>query len=282
MGWLSGWDKRVKLTIDQTKIDTANQLNFPVLVSLSIASGITSADVSCVFDELTSDANRKKIAITTSDGVTQCYVEIERWDDANEKAVLWAKIPIITYNADTDLYLYYDKDHADNTIYIGDIGSTPGQTVWDSNFIGIWHMCQDPSGGANCIKDSTSNTNHGTPVGSMASGDLVDGKIGKALDFDGNDDGIDCNFNTNYSNFSVECIFNKNIDVPSGEIYTLISKGSYYASAMGDFPYSLYLDQDEKVRAAFDTGNDFASDIILGSNAVDNNIHYAERFYTFK
>ena len=83
---------------------------FPVLVYLSVSSGIGSTDVSAVFDELTSDANRKKIAITTSDGTTQCYVEIERWDDANEKAWLWVKVPSVASGAETDLYLYYDFD----------------------------------------------------------------------------------------------------------------------------------------------------------------------------
>jgi len=51
-------------------------------------------------------------------------------------------------------------------------------------------MAQDPSGGANCILDSTTNENHGTPTGSMTTSDLVDGKIGKAIDFDGSDDFI--------------------------------------------------------------------------------------------
>jgi len=146
--------------------------------------------VSAVFDELTADANRKKIAVTTSDGTTQCYVEIERWDDANEEAELWVKIPSISFSSATDIYLYFDVSQDDNDTYVGDIGSTPGKTVWDSNFTGIYHMCQDPSGGASCILDSTDNANHGTPYGTMTSGDLVDGSIGKGLDFDGNDDHI--------------------------------------------------------------------------------------------
>jgi hypothetical protein len=37
-----------------------------------------------------------------------------------------------------------------------------------------------------------SNTNHGTPAGTMLTEDLVDGKIGKAIDFDGSNDYINC------------------------------------------------------------------------------------------
>jgi hypothetical protein len=88
--------------------------------------------------------------------------------------------------------LYYDGTKDDNTTYIGDTGGAAAQNVWDSNFAAVYHMAQDPSGGAGCILDSTSNTNHGTPNGSMVSGDLVDGILGKALDFDGIDDFIDC------------------------------------------------------------------------------------------
>lgn len=190
MGWLSGWAKRIELTIPDTNVE-ANLTNFPVLVYLSAASGVGDVDVSCVFDELASDANRKKIAVTTSDGETQCYVEIERWDDANEKAWLWVKVPSILTSGGATIYLYYDSTQDDNTTYIGDTTDAAGQSVWDANFVGVWHLAQDPNGDASgAIKDSTSNANHGTPSGSMTTEDLVDGPIGKAIDFDGTDDYI--------------------------------------------------------------------------------------------
>jgi len=191
MGWLSGWDKRIELTIDSTKVDTVDLTDFPVLLHISITSGIGDVDASCVFDELTSNDNRKKIAVTTSDGITQCYVEIELWDDVGEEAWLWAKIPSVAYNADTILYLYYDIDHDDNGTYIGDTEETPAKEVWDSNFVGVWHMAQDPNGDvADAIKDSTWNENHGTPEGTMLTADLVTGQIGYGIDFDGTNDAI--------------------------------------------------------------------------------------------
>jgi hypothetical protein len=178
--------------------------------------------------------NRKKIAITTSDGTTQCYVEVERWDDANEKAWLWVKVPSVAYNADTDLYLYYDADQSNNTTYVGDIGSTPAQAVWGNSFVGVWHMCQDPSGGSGCIKDSTSNGNDGTPVGSMTSGDLVDGKTGKGIQFDGSDDCID--------------LLNQSQIIPENADFTIESTSSVISGVMfggggnsGDYLWSAKL-----------------------------------------
>ena len=50
MSWLSGWDKRIKLTIDKDQIDSALS-NFPVMVYLSAASGIGDVDASCVKDD---------------------------------------------------------------------------------------------------------------------------------------------------------------------------------------------------------------------------------------
>ena len=182
-GWLSGWDKRVKITIDNNDVDSPLS-NFPVLVHLSNSSGRNNDDATFVFDEVGS--NSKKIAVTTSDG-TQCYVEIERWDDVSEQAWLWVKVPSISNTTDTELYLYYDMDHADNTGYVGDTGSTAAQNVWDSSFKGVWHL-SETSGGVGAIKDSTSNNNVGTGNGSPTFN--ATGRIDSAVSFDGIDDYI--------------------------------------------------------------------------------------------
>ena len=192
--WLSGWQKRIRVEVDHNDINDALS-DFPVLVYLSNSSGRNSDDVSCVFDELQSDANRKKIAVTASDGITQCYVEIEKWDNASEEAWLWVKVPSISSTVDTDLYLYYDSDHADNTTYVGDPNSTPAENVWDSNHKGVWHLTEDASGTGttDLYKDSTSNNNDGDDYVS-ATGKT--GKINDGQEFDGSDDYVDCGNDT--------------------------------------------------------------------------------------
>lgn len=185
MSWLNTWAKRIKLTVSGTEI-TEDLTDFPILITLASGTGINDADITSIFDELTTVTGTKKIAVTAmvSDVETQCYTEIERWDWSNEQAWLWTKVPTLASGVDTDLYLYYDSTKDDNIDYIGDTGDTPAQNVWDDNFKLVCHMAQDPSGGVGCILDSTVNVNNGTP-GSMVSNDLVDGKIGKALTFDG-------------------------------------------------------------------------------------------------
>jgi len=189
--WLSGWDKRVKITIDHNDVDSALS-NFPVLVCLSnSSSGRNNDDVSFVFDEVGS--NSKKIAVTTSDGTTQCYVEIEKWDDASEQAWLWVKAPSISNTSDTDLYLYYDNDHANNTNYVDDTNTGNSVNVWDSSFKMVQHMRDNTT---SSIVDSTSNNNDGTKSGAGQPAVTTSGKMDGAQNFTSGDvtggEYIDC------------------------------------------------------------------------------------------
>ena len=177
MAWLGTWAKRIAITIDHTKVD-ADLTDFPVCIHLAAAAGISSDDVSAVFDELTTDSNRKKIAVTTSDGTTQCYVEIEKWDDANEQAFLHVKVPSISSAVDTTLYIYYDSAQSDNTSYVGDTGDAVSQNVWDSNFVAVWHFATIPATSA--VYDSTINVNHGNPSSGLDASRLISGKCGGA------------------------------------------------------------------------------------------------------
>ncbi|MHA2474172.1 MAG: DUF2341 domain-containing protein, partial [Promethearchaeota archaeon] len=59
--------------------------------------------------------------------------------------------------------------------------------VWDSNYLGVWHLSEDPTG---TVYDSTTNNNDGSSYGSMDSGDQILGKIDGSINFDGNDDNI--------------------------------------------------------------------------------------------
>lgn len=180
MGWLSGWAKRRKITIDNTNIDSDLD-HFPVPVPLGTAVGQSDDDVSSIFDELGSES--LKIAVTKSDGTTQIYAEVEQWDDTNEKALLWASKSDLTLTASsvTELYIYYDSSQSDNTTYIG----TPGNRteVWHSDFVGVYHLSEQGDGTTNEFKDSTSYGYHGTANGTVT---RVDGPLNYAQELDGN------------------------------------------------------------------------------------------------
>ncbi len=198
MAWLGTWAKRVKITIDQTDIDAALS-DFPFLVYISTSSGRNGDDVSFVFDELQNDANRKKIAVTLGED-TECYVEIEKWDDANEEAWLWVKVPSVSSGADTELYLYYDSDHADNDTYVANTNSVVAQSVWDSDFKLVCHMRDDPD--TSHVRDSTSNNNDGTKLAAGQPAVTTSGQIADAQDFDGDDDVINCGRDASLNNIN--------------------------------------------------------------------------------
>ena len=147
-----------------------------------------------------------RLNVSANNGNSQ-YLIISEIEMRVDMAVLHTKIPFISSTVDTEFKLFWDDTQLDNNDYVGETGSLPAQEVWDDNFVAVYHMAQDPSGGTDCILDSTNNINHGTPNGSMTSDDLVDGEIGKALDFDGSDDYININNvleNTELSEYTVE------------------------------------------------------------------------------
>jgi len=189
-------------------------------------------------------------------------VEIEYWDHTNEEAWLWTKIPTVSSGIETTLYLYYDVTQSGSS-YVGDIGEVVSQNVWDNNFGAVYHMSQDPSGGTGSIKDSTANNNIGTPNGSMTSADLVDGKTGKALDFDGGDDGvtIDNSVSLNATVFTIEGVIR-----PTSVASTFgIIQHVAYSGPSDNGGYALY--------GAIDTTGEYS---VVGYNNAETRVEYID------
>lgn len=147
MTWLSGWENRLKLTISGGCIED-NLYNFPVLVKIDSSY--------CELFE-TIGNNSKKIQFTDSTSSQMYYTEIQHWDHSGESAILWTKFDVLLSGGDVDFFLYYDNTQADNDTYVGNTGTSAAQTIWNSNFIGVYHF-QETSG---ALIDSTSNGNHG-------------------------------------------------------------------------------------------------------------------------
>lgn len=232
MTWLSGYNYRRKITIDSTNVDS-DLSHFPVPVPLGTSVGISDADVSGIFDEVGSDY--LKIAVTSSDGETQLYVEVEQWDDTGEKALLWVSKSgwEITSASDTDIYIYYDSAADNNTTYVGLPGSRT--EVWDSNYDLFWGFAQDPTDATGAILDSTANGNDGTTHGSMTSADLIDGPIGKAIDFDGSDDYISFSI-TKSGDFNIDFSYLRNDSSVNWSVFLgqNVSGDAYQGFAVGN------------------------------------------------
>ncbi len=157
--WNSSWQNRIKITFDNSSA-SVDLTDFPVLVSL------TSSNV----DFTKTRDSGQDIRFVDADGSTQLPYEIDNWNESATSTV-WVKVPQIDAASTTDyIWMYYNNTSAVDA-------SAPTQ-VWDSNFIGVWHM-SDASG---TVMDSTANDNDLNVQGGTPDYAQV-GKIGKAINF---------------------------------------------------------------------------------------------------
>lgn len=245
--WLTGYDQRIKLTIDNTKIDSTLS-NFPVTVFF------TSAQAEEIFTEFDADSDYMKCAFTASDGETQLYAEKELFDDSAQKAIYHVKVTSVASGAGTDIYYYYDNDHVDNTTYIGAINTAAGAAVWDANFKAVYHMTDDTT---STILDSTSNNNDATKKAANQPNE-VDGDVGKTQDFDGNDDYISfVPFDYDKSTFTLMTTFAKDEGETVNRLMTFdnnsISYGSIYLSYITTTDLVQFFNGGNSVTFAYDS-----------------------------
>jgi hypothetical protein len=125
----------------------------------------------------------KNIAITGADGTTEQYVEIDYSDLANDNFGIHSKVPVVSADDDTDLYLYWDSRHyvGDNPM-VGNTGEAPAQNVWDDDFYGVWHLTE--LNDSNKVSDSTSNSRDLTEI-NMDDTDFIETHPGKGVELNG-------------------------------------------------------------------------------------------------
>ncbi len=162
----NNWLSRKKITLDNSA-SSENLVNFPVLVQLSSSN----IDYTKVKD------GGADLRFYDSNGTTLLDHEVESWNESGTSYV-WVRVPQIDSASSSDyIWMYYNNAAAG-------LSENPSG-VWNSSYKAVWHMGQNP---ANGVLDSTSNRYHLTQSGSMTSGDVVTGKAGSAINFDGTDD----------------------------------------------------------------------------------------------
>ena len=130
------------------------------------------------------------------------YIGVRRIELQAGEVIYHVKVPSVASGADTDIYYYYDNDHADNTTYIGAINTTAGGHVWDSNFKAVYHMVDATT---STVVDSTSNNYDLTKKGANEPIEAI-GKVGQGQDFDKTDDYLRNGTTLDYSTMTHEFI----------------------------------------------------------------------------
>ncbi len=169
---VTGYSWDAVITIDNSKVSgSSNLIDFPVAVVInnsalkSVANGGKVED-SNGFDIVFSDMNND-----------QLDHQMESYNPATGEYVAWVKIPSLSPTVNTSFKMFYG-----NSTVTADLST---ENVWNTDYEGVWHMNNDPS---NSDLDDGAGNYDAQDYGSMDSNDLIVGKIGPAIDFDGNND----------------------------------------------------------------------------------------------
>lgn len=229
---LPGWTYYADYTTDINVIDS-DQTNYVAQIYMSGSCGNNSFDFSDIFIKI--GVNYKKVAFEFNDSGVECYAENAQWDSAAKLGLYNVRIPNIYASTTITIRVYYDPAHADNTTYIGNIGSTVGETVYDSNFTTAHQMANDPSGTPPQLIDSTPDNYDATSSGAMTATDLVDADYcGKGQELDGINDFFTL---PSFDNaiFTVEAVVKFNTLPTTGNFVRIISKYLGSGSALGSW-----------------------------------------------
>ncbi|MHA2380464.1 MAG: DUF2341 domain-containing protein [Candidatus Thorarchaeota archaeon] len=171
---------RKDLGIDHSLV-SSNLIDFPVLIDIYDSDLRTKAR-----------PDGKDIAFTYGD--TALSHEIELFDQSfnltHAHLIAWVKVPMLSASVDTVVTMYYGNPSAP-------VLEDPAG-VWDSDYLGVWHLSESGDGSPDEYQDSSLYQHHGQG----GEGDplyvpqVVGGKIGSAQYFtnetDGKYDLIDC------------------------------------------------------------------------------------------
>jgi hypothetical protein len=184
---------RRTITIQASQVQGGPHGNFPMLFDSTTTAGLPDdlKHVGEVPPGKVENSNGWDIVFAMGEDQPILKHEIDEYYPANGKYLSWVRIESLS--GSTQLYIYYGSSGVEsaskNTQHVTD--------VWDSNYLGVWHLKEDGDGTPDEYKDSSQYTNHGQggEGDSLFVPTQVDGKIGYGQDFNNSDtkhDLVDC------------------------------------------------------------------------------------------
>ena len=152
----AGYTYAKQITIDNTKV-AATQTNFPVLINIIGDANLKS---------IGNGGNVQNIngydIIFTSGCNTVLKYQIEKYDPVAGSLTVWVNIPSLSSTVNTLLGMYYG-----NASIVTD-PSTP--TVWDANYMGVWHYNNGVLDGTSNARNLTDNSTSNSPASKIGDG----------------------------------------------------------------------------------------------------------------
>lgn len=144
--WNTSYTRRIRIEINNLD-QPATFTNQPILVTLT----------SSVINYVDLQAAGEDVRFVASDDTTQLPHEIEKWTIGGT-SLIWVRVPSIAASSSSGfIYMYYKNPSASD-----------GQNrtgIW-TNYWGVWHLHEDPSGTSPQYRDGTSNARHGSALNS--------------------------------------------------------------------------------------------------------------------
>ena len=208
--------------------------NFPVLISLvdgNLQTGVASPNgYDIVF--------RGEDAATCG-GPATCMLahEIERWDGASGTLRAWVRVPSLS--AGTVIYIYYGDAQITSS-------TATSAAVWDTDYVGVWHLAESGSGIYNEFRDSSAYRNHGRggQGTALAVPSQVPGQVGFGQRFDNADGtwnfidaGEDGTTNISGNQITLQAWVRHNV-TPANKVRGILNHKGYYDG------YSLWMQED--------------------------------------
>ncbi|MFW9927487.1 MAG: LamG-like jellyroll fold domain-containing protein, partial [Candidatus Thorarchaeota archaeon] len=216
---------RKHLTISHTSVDE-DLVNFPVLVNIYDA-------------DLRTDVrpDGRDIAFTIGEETLSHEIELfdQTFNETHAHLVAWVNVPILSGSSDTIITMYYGNPLAP---IVYDSGP-----VWDSGYLGVWHLGESGTGAVDEYSDSSQYKHHGQGGEGNSSfvPTLTTGKIGSGQDFnnlDGYYDLIDCGdsplWNIDGYQITLEAWVQHDI-TPNTHVYGIMNHKGWYDG------YSLFI-----------------------------------------
>lgn len=150
------------ITIDHTKVSSADQSNFPILVASTTYSFLeTAGNGGKVQNGEGFDIGFYSDSACTS----KLSWETERYTPTTGDVIYWVSVPTVSHSSDTVVYVCY----GDSSVTTDQSATT---TVWsnDGNYKLVYHL---GNGTSLSLSDSTSNANTGTNGGAVATSSQI-------------------------------------------------------------------------------------------------------------
>ena len=120
--------------------------NFPVLISFTDPALKTTAFAGGRLQ----NANGYDVIFTLQDCNTVLPMQLEKYTAATGEYIAWVKLPTLVAGTNKVIHMYYGKT--------GVVANPSSTTVWDANYMGVWHF-------NNSVNDGTSNARNLTNTG---------------------------------------------------------------------------------------------------------------------